>query len=120
MTDVIEWTWALTNALGVAFLSLVLTELYAYRQAGRLSAAPNGRRGYFAAILLRFARVSFVLQALFLISGIAAIHAPNPAEERITAGTFAIIVSLSLDLAWLFTLRDFKRIRDYRARRGDA
>lgn len=124
VVDLIEWTATATNAFGVLFGTLILLRLYDYRHAvqAELARNPNnnGRRSHFAAVLIRFGRLTFVIQALFLWASVASLMRSNTGTEATGGAAFFIALSLIFDLVWVFTLRDFDAIANYRSRTADA
>jgi len=117
-TDVIEWLWTILHGAGAVMLWKIWTVMREYQRASVLPGV-NGRRGIFAKILLRFARVSFVLHFLLFIAGIVAIIRPNITEQATVAGIALVIIALIMDFGWLLTIRDFNAIAEYKERKGD-
>lgn len=114
--DGIEWFAAVINVIGVGFMWYILTLLYDYRTAARQPSPQNGRRGYFAAVLLRYGRTAFLIQALLLLISVSAILRPNVTTEISLGWWLLIAISFSLDLAGASTIRDLRRIRNYASR----
>lgn len=116
--DIIRIAWLTFSSLGTGLLAWILREyLYPFREAARIPASQNGRRGFFAAILLRFARVTFVLYLILMLAGVNALL--NPSDVDNVRGIVSLAIIGAFDLAWWYTLSDLRKIRRYGERHSD-
>jgi hypothetical protein len=117
--EFIERIYVALATIGVAFLLYVLILINDYRASAKLPSPQNGRRGYFAAVLVIFGRSSFLIHGLLLFIGVRALTIPDP-NEISAAWWYLIAIALVLDGAWWLVLGHLRRIRAYKPRPADA